>query len=289
MPVYDVENQALAMSSKGFFSFESTESQQMNKENRARVEPSFLDADDVARPSVETAVPMAMGRAEPELTPQGSPHAEAQAGPQDAALVGRKSPVKSILMGVAGVLIAGLIGTIALLSSKAGEQRLRPPEQMAVAAPAGMSAKILPMPEAHALDPVRDVPSAMLPPSQPQVPVAPPPLPVSASPAPVQAPAPAQAAPAESAAPLAAAAIAPMRAVGPVAAQPVKPKKHVVPKAATSKVKKPAKVVPVKDGRKGAALKPAPARKVAAKTAPRCDAHNRNLPRCRTVAKAGRT
>jgi hypothetical protein len=273
MPVYDVENQALAMSSKGFFSFESTESQQMNKENRARVEPSFLDADDVARPSVETAVPMGMGRAEPELTPQGSPHAEAQAGPQDAALVGRKSPVKSILMGVAGVLIAGLIGTIAWLSSKAGEQRLRPPEQMALAAPAGMSAKILPMPEAHALDPVRDVPSAMLPPSQPQVPVAPPPLPVSASPAP------AQAAPAESAAPLAAAAIAPTRAVGPVAARTVTPIKHVVPKAATSKAKKPAKVAPAKDGRKNAALKPAPARKVAAKTAPRCDAHNRNLAR----------
>jgi hypothetical protein len=64
----------------------------------------------------------------------------------------------------------------------------------------------------------------------------------------------------------------------------VKPIKHVVPKAATSKLKKPAK-----EGRKSAALKPAPARKAAAKTAPRCDAHNRNLPRCRAVAKAGRT
>jgi hypothetical protein len=258
----------------------------MTKENIARVEPSFFWADDVAPQSVETGVPaaapMGMGRAEPEFHPQGSPQAEAQAGPQDATFAVRKSPLKRILLGGAGVLIAGLIGTIAWLSSKAGEQRLRPPEQMALAAPAGMSAKILPMPEAHALDPVRDVPSAMLPPSQPQVPVAPPPLPVSASPA--SPPARAQAAPAESAAPLAAAAIAPVRAVGPVAAHPVKPIKHALPKAATSKVKKPAK-----DGRKSAALKPAPARKVAAKTAPRCDAPNRNLPRCRAVAKAGRT
>jgi hypothetical protein len=265
----------------------------MNKENIARIEPSFFGADEVAQPGVETAVPAAvtgvMGRAEPEFNPQGSPQAETQAGPQDAATAmpasgaGRKFPVKPILLGGAGLLIAGLIGTIAWLSSKAGEQRLRPPEQMALAAPAGMSAKILPMPEAHALDPVRDVPSAMLPPSQPQVPVAPPPLPVSASPAP------AQAAPAESAAPLAAAAIAPTRAVGPVAARTVTPIKHVVPKAATSKAKKPAKVAPAKDGRKNAALKPAPARKAAAKTAPRCDAHNRNLARCRALAKAGRT
>jgi hypothetical protein len=267
----------------------------MNKENIARVEPSFFAADDVPQRSVEAAVPVGMGRAEPEFTSQGSPQAEELAGPQDvaaatpASAAGRKFPLKQILLGGAGLLIAGLIGTIAWLSSKAGEQRLRPPEQMALAAPAGMSAKILPMPEAHALDPVRDVPSAMLPPSQPQVPVAPPPLPVSASPVspPSPVPAPAQAAPAESAAPLAAA--APVRAVGPVAAHPVKPIKHVVPKAATSKVKKPAKAVPAKDGRKIAALKPAPARKAAAKTAPRCDAHNRNLPRCRAVAKAGRT
>lgn len=262
----------------------------MNKENIARVEPSFFGTDEVAPQTVQTAVPVGMGRAEPEFNPQGSPQAETQAGPKDAAFAmppaGRKFPLKPILLGGAGVLIAGLIGTIAWLSSKAGEQRLRPPEQMALAAPAGMSAKILPMPEAHALDPVRDVPSAMLPPSQPQVPAAPPPLPVSASPASPPPPAPAQAAPAESAAPLAAAA---MRAVGPVAAHPVKPVKHVVPKAASSKVKKPAKVVPAKDGRKSAALKPAPARKAAAKTAPRCDAHNRNLPRCRAVAKAGRT
>jgi hypothetical protein len=267
----------------------------MNKENIARVEPSFLGMDDVAQSGVETAVPTAvngvMGRAEPEFNPQGSPQAETQAGPQDAAtaksasMAGRKFPVKPILLGGAGVLIAGLIGTIAWLSSKAGEQRLRPPEQMALTAPAGMSAKILPMPQAHALDPVRDVPSAMLPPSQPQVPVGPPPLPVSASPA----PAPPQAAPAESAAPIAAAAIAPMRAVGPVAAHPVKPLKYVVPKTTTSKVKKPVKVVPAKEGRKSAAQKPAPARKATAKTVPRCDAHNRNLPRCRAVAKAGRT
>jgi hypothetical protein len=267
----------------------------MNKENIARVEPSFFATDDVAPRSVETAVPVGMGRAEPEFTPQGSPQAEEQAGPQDvaaatpASATGRKFPLKQILLGGAGLLIAGLIGTIAWLSSKAGEQRLRPQEQMALAAPAGMSAKILPMPEAHALDPVRDVPSAMLPPSQPQVPVAPPPLPVSASQASPPAPAAAQAVPAQSAAPLGAAAIAPVRAVGPVAAHPVKPIKHVVPKAAISKLKRPAKAVPAKDGRKSAALKPAPARKVAAKAAPRCDAHNRNLPRCRAVAKAGRT
>jgi hypothetical protein len=263
----------------------------MNKENIARVEPSFFGTDDVAPQTVQTAVPVGMGRAEPEFNPQGSPQAETQAGPKDAAFAmppaGRKFPLKPILLGGAGVLIAGLIGTIAWLSSKAGEQHLRPPEQMALAAPAGMSAKILPMPEAHALDPVRDVPSAMLPPSQPQVPVAPPPLPVSASP--VSPPPPVPAAPAESAAPLVAAAIAPVRAVGPVAAHPVKPIKHALPKAASSKVRKPAKVVPAKDGRKSAALKPAPARKVAAKAALRCDAHNRNLPRCRTVAKAGRT
>jgi hypothetical protein len=193
-------------------------------------------------------------------------------------MAGRKFPVKPILLGGAGVLIAGLIGTIAWLSSKAGEQRLRPPEQMALAAPAGMSAKILPMPEAHALDPVRDVPSAMLPPSQPQVPVAPPPLPASPPPAPPQA---------APAAPSAPAAIAPMRAVAPVAAHPARPIKHVVPKASTSKAKKPVKLAPAKDGRKSAALKPAS--KAAVKTAPRCDAHNRNLARCRAAAKAGRS
>jgi hypothetical protein len=247
--------------------------------------PVFFGADNVAQQSVQTEVPVGMGGAEPEFNPQGSPQAETQVGPHDSGFAmppaGPKFPLKPILLGGAGVLIAGLIGTIAWLSSKAGEQRLRPPEQMALTAPAGMSAKILPMPQAHALDTVRDVPSAMLPPSQPQVPVAPPPLPVSAPPAPPPA------APAQPAAQLAPAAIAPMRAVAPVAAHPARPIKHVVPKAATSKTKKPVKIAPAKDGRKSAALKPAS--KTAVKTPPRCDAHNRNLPRCRTVAKAGRT
>eukprot|EP01034_Spumella_vulgaris_P041923 gene41923-51959_t len=157
----------------------------MKMQTTPRVEPTFGDAPPaVAAPEPVEPVWLEAGEShqEPQMAPPAGAaapaHPDAPPGAAASAAARRALPVKTLALG--GAAAAGLIAAIVWIGNAAQEQRHRPPQPKALAAPAGMSAKALPAPEVQTIAAPPEVPSAFVAPSEPQHAVPAPPMPAGA-------------------------------------------------------------------------------------------------------------